>query len=287
MTGFGRSKKMVDDTTVTVEMKTVNHRFSEYHIRIPRPLLYLEDRIKKQVNPYISRGRIEIFVMIEGNNLLKRRLNVDWTLIDEYYHFIEDLKEKYHINKDHELSHFLMKEVLIHIEEVEEENKELESVILQAVDEAAKHLYEMRKVEGEILEKDLYNHLRKMENLTTELEQYAPKVVEIYRERLLKKMEEYVQSMFDESRILTEVAIFADRSDITEEITRLKSHIQQFETILQENGPVGRKLDFLLQEMNREVNTVGSKGNDSNIAKLVVEMKSNLEKMREQVQNVE
>lgn len=287
MTGFGRSKKMVDDTTVTVEMKTVNHRFSEYHIRIPRPFLYLEDRIKKQVNPYISRGRIEIFVMIEGNNLLKRRLNVDWTLIDEYYHFIEDLKEKYHINKDHELSHFLMKEDLIHIEEVEEENKELESVILQAVDEAAKHLYEMRKVEGEILEKDLYNHLRKMENLTTELEQYAPKVVEIYRERLLKKMEEYVQSMSDESRILTEVAIFADRSDITEEITRLKSHIQQFETILQENGPVGRKLDFLLQEMNREVNTVGSKGNDSNIAKLVVEMKSNLEKMREQVQNVE
>jgi len=287
MTGFGRSKKVMEHTSVTVEIKTVNHRFSEFHIRMPRQLVKIEDKIKKCLNQYVTRGRIEVFITIEGESLVKRRLNIDWKLIDEYYHFIESLKEKYEIHKETKISHFLMKEDLVDIEEIEEENEQLESAILQAVKEASVRLQEMRKLEGLELERDFQQHLRNLEDLSNEVSLYAPAIVENYRERLLKKVQEYASTITDESRILTEVALFADKSDITEELTRLKSHIKQFEHILQEKEPVGRKLDFLLQEMNREVNTIGSKGNDSTIAKLVVEMKSVLEKMREQVQNVE
>jgi len=287
MTGFGRSKKVMEHTSVTVEIKTVNHRFSEFHIRMPRQLVKIEDKIKKCLNQYVTRGRIEVFITIEGESLVKRRLNIDWKLIDEYYHFIEALKEKYEIHKETKISHFLMKEDLVDIEEIEEENEQLESAILQAVKEASVRLQEMRKLEGLELERDFQQHLRNLEDLSNEVSLYAPAIVENYRERLLKKVQEYASTITDESRILTEVALFADKSDITEELTRLKSHIKQFEHILQEKEPVGRKLDFLLQEMNREVNTIGSKGNDSTIAKLVVEMKSVLEKMREQVQNVE
>jgi len=287
MTGFGRSKIVMEHTSVTVEIKTVNHRFSEFYIRMPRQLVKIEDKIKKCLNQYVTRGRIEVFITIEGESLVKRRLNIDWNLIDEYYHFIEALKEKYEIHNETKISHFLMKEDLVDIEEIEEENEQLETIILQAVEEASVRLQEMRKLEGLELEHDFHQHLRNLEDLSNEVSLYAPTIVENYRERLLKKVQEYASTITDESRILTEVALFADKSDITEELTRLKSHIKQFEHILQEKEPVGRKLDFLLQEMNREVNTIGSKGNDSTIAKLVVEMKSVLEKMREQVQNVE
>jgi len=287
MTGFGRSKSESGKFSVNVEIKTVNHRFNEFNIRMPRQLLKIEDKIKKKLNPYIRRGRVEVYVSIEGDNSVTRKVHVDWDLIDEYYQFIKEAKEKYDIKGSVTLQDLLHHSELIHIEESENGNEELEESVLTAVEEAGILLKQMRIAEGEELKKDLLTSLTNIEQTVNELKQYAPIVVQLFKERLTKRMQEFVNGQIDESRMLTEVAVFADKADINEEITRLKSHIGQFIQTLNDHEPIGRKLDFLVQEMNREANTIGSKANDSNIAKKVVEIKSLLEKLKEQVQNIE
>jgi uncharacterized protein (TIGR00255 family) len=287
MTGFGRSKTESGSIAVIVEIKTVNHRFNEFNIRMPRPLLKIEDKIKKKLNQYVRRGRVEVYVTIEGGNTVTRKIQVDWNLIDEFYHFIHDAQKKYDIKGNITLQDLLKSSDLIHIEESENGNEELEELVLQATEEAAVQLKQMRTAEGEELKKDLLSSLLNIENNLNELQQLAPLVVELYKDRLTKRMQEFVNGQIDEARILTEVAVFADKADINEELTRLKSHIGQFIQTLNDHEPIGRKLDFLVQEMNRETNTIGSKANDSNIAKKVVEIKSLLEKLKEQVQNIE
>ncbi|PFA69009.1 YicC family protein [Bacillus sp. AFS015802] len=287
MTGFGRSKADSDQHSVTVEMKSVNHRFSECYIRMPRQLMKLEDKIKKQVSHSVKRGKVDIFITITGAGLVHKNLLIDWKLIQDYYQLVNKVKETFSLQDEVQLSHLLNREEFVIIEEMEEENEELEHLVLKAVEEAASSLRRMREKEGELLKKDFLLHLRNFEKNIAELNSHAPEVVNLYRERLRKRIVEYNEPSFDESRLLTEVAIFADKSDITEELTRLKSHIQYFHSTLTDEGPVGRKLDFMIQEMNREVNTIGSKANDSFISKIVVELKSTLEKLREQVQNVE
>ncbi|MBW3113929.1 MULTISPECIES: YicC/YloC family endoribonuclease [Bacillaceae] len=287
MTGFGRSKVESEQHSVTVEMKSVNHRFSECYIRMPRQLLKLEDKIKKQVSQSVKRGKVDIFITISGEGLVHKNLHIDWKLIQDYYQLVNKVKKTFSLHDEVQLSHLLDREEFVMVEEMEEENEELEHLVLKAVDEAVLDLRRMREKEGELLKNDFLTHLQKFELSVGELTQHAPEVVNLYRERLRKRIVEYNENSFDESRILTEVAIFADKSDITEELTRLKSHIQYFHSTLMNEGPVGRKLDFMIQEMNREVNTIGSKANDSFIATIVVELKSTLEKLREQVQNVE
>ncbi|MBP2240072.1 uncharacterized protein (TIGR00255 family) [Cytobacillus eiseniae] len=286
MTGFGRSKKSIDQLTVSVEMKAVNHRFSEYQIKMPRQLLYLEDRMKKKLGEYIYRGRVEVFVTVEGDRAFNREVHVDWSLLDDYYQNITKIKAKYKIDQSMTIQDVLRDE-FISIEEKETENEEIEMVLLSAIEEACLKLQQMRKLEGAELEKDLIDHLNHLSVRVGKLKEFAPQVVQQYKERLKKRMNLYLDGQLDETRILTEVAIFADKADINEELTRLLSHINQFANTLQENERVGRKLDFLIQEMNREVNTIGAKANDSSIAAEVVEMKSSLEKMKEQVQNIE
>ncbi|MCA1059224.1 YicC family protein [Rossellomorea aquimaris] len=287
MTGFGRSKVESEQHSVTVEMKSVNHRFSECYIRMPRQLLKLEEKIKKQVSHFVKRGKVDIFITISGDGLVHKNLHIDWKLIQDYYQLVNKVKETFSLKEEVQLSHLLNREEFVMIEEMEEENEELEQLVLKAVDEAAMELRKMREKEGELLRKDFLTHLQQFELNVIELTNQAPEVVNLYRERLRKRIVEYNETSLDESRILTEVAIFADKSDITEELTRLNSHIQYFHSTLLNEGQVGRKLDFMIQEMNREVNTIGSKANDSLIATLVVELKSTLEKLREQVQNVE
>jgi uncharacterized protein (TIGR00255 family) len=287
MTGFGRSKVDSEQHTVTVEMKSVNHRFSECFIRMPRQLMKLEDKIKKQVSQSVKRGKVDIFITITGDGLVHKNLHIDWKLIQDYYQLVNKVKETFSLKDELQLSHLLNREEFVMIEEMEEENEELEQLVLKAVAQAANDLRQMREKEGELLKKDFLTHLNHFETKIGELADHAPKLVDQYRERLRKRILEYNETSFDESRLLTEVAIFADKSDITEELTRLESHIQYFHSSLTGEGPVGRKLDFMIQEMNREVNTIGSKANDSFIATIVVELKSTLEKLREQVQNVE
>jgi uncharacterized protein (TIGR00255 family) len=287
MTGFGRSKAESEFFSVNVEVKTVNHRFCEMNIRMPRQLLKIEDQMKKRLSQYIRRGRVEVYVSLEGEGVVTRKVHVDWNLLEEYYQFIKQVREKYDVEGTVTLQDLLNRNELLHIEESEVGNEELENLVLAATEEAAHVLKQMRMAEGEELKKDLHSILAQLETNVVDLQQFAPLVVQSYKERLTKRMEEFMNGQLDETRILTEVAVFADKADINEEVTRLKSHIQQFLLTLKSIDPIGRKLDFLVQEMNREANTIGSKANDSNIAKLVVDIKSQLEKLKEQVQNIE
>lgn len=287
MTGFGRSNVELGDLTITVEVKSVNHRFSEFNIRMPRQLLVIEDKIKKKISELVTRGRVEVFITLAGTGHISSKVTVDWQLLDEYVSSIKAIQEKYQIDKMISLQDILTREDIITIDEDGTGNEELESVVLSAALEATKQLHMMRINEGKVLEEDIHTQLTALEKKVKNLREYAPKVVLHYTERLHKRMEEFANGVIDESRIVNEVAIFADKADINEELTRLQSHIEQFHKIMKMNEPVGRKLDFLLQEMNREVNTIGSKANDSNVAREVVEMKSLLEKMKEQVQNIE
>jgi uncharacterized protein (TIGR00255 family) len=286
MTGFGRSQRESNDLFLTVEIKTVNHRFCEYHIRMPRQLLKIEEKIKKQLNA-IHRGRVEVFVTLGGNGAVHRKVNIDWLLLEEYYQYILKIKEKYMLQSDVSIHDLLQREEWLQVEEVDLGNEELEKLVNITVEEAANQLMVMRIAEGKELEADIRKQLLLLEDSINEVKQYAPLVVMQYKERLAKRLTDFLSGALDEQRFITEVAIFADKADINEELTRLHSHIRQFEETLTESEPIGRKLDFLLQEMNREVNTIGSKANDSKIAKEVVEMKSLLEKVKEQVQNIE
>ncbi|MGG3466612.1 YicC/YloC family endoribonuclease [Neobacillus pocheonensis] len=287
MTGFGRGKTESGSYSVNVEVKTVNHRFCEMNIRMPRQLLKIEDKIKKKLNQHIRRGRVEVYVSLEGEGAVTRKVHVDWKLIEEYYQFIKEARSKFKIEGNVSLQDLLNRTDLIHIEESEAGNEDLENLVLAATEEAVILLKQMRMAEGEEIKKDLIAIISQLEAIVFELQKFAPLVVQSYKDRLTKRMLEFVNGQLDETRILTEIAVFADKADINEEMTRLKSHIQQFLQTLTDQEPIGRKLDFLVQEMNREANTIGSKANDSNIAKMVVEMKSLLEKLKEQVQNIE
>ncbi|MEH7075015.1 YicC/YloC family endoribonuclease [Neobacillus drentensis] len=287
MTGFGRAKTESDSFSVNVEVKTVNHRFCEMNIRMPRQLLKIEDRMKKKLSQYIRRGRVEVYVSLEGEGVVTRKVHIDWKLLDEYYETIKQVRDNYEVDGTITLQDLLSRSELLHIEESEIGNDELEKLVLAATEEAAIVLKQMRSAEGEELKKDLLAIISQLEKAVLELQKFAPHVAQSYKERLTKRMEEFINGQLDETRILTEVAVFADKADINEEVTRLKSHIQQFLQTLTSVEPIGRKLDFIVQEMNREANTIGSKANDSNIAKQVVDIKSLLEKLKEQVQNIE
>ncbi|ATH95378.1 hypothetical protein ACH95_16320 [Bacillus glycinifermentans] len=287
MTGFGSASKAEDGLTVAVELKSVNYRFKEVNARMPRPLLYLEDKIKQTIFKHIQRGRLELFVSVDDEALISRKIQVDWPLLEEYMKTADELKDRYKLSGEITLHDAFRFEHVIQIEEEPVYHEHLERVLLETVEAAVSELCSMREAEGARLKDDCLQHIAKLEKLTGEIEALAPAVVDHYRERLESRLEEWSADRFDESRLLTEVALFADRSDITEEVTRLKSHFRQFRDICEAGGASGRKLDFLVQELNREANTIGSKANDHRITKCVVEMKSSIEKIKEQVQNIE
>lgn len=287
MTGFGRSKKEIDQWTITVEIKSVNHRFCEISVRMPKNFLVLEEKIKKIIQSKVSRGRIELYVTMNGDGILSRSLAVDWNLADQYIKAFTELKRKYHLPEPIQLSDIVSQEHIFDVREQANEDEELEKLVLETVREAADNLLEMRAMEGKKLKDDLVKHLDSMEQLIKQIKSRAHLVSNLYKEKLKKRIAEFLQGNIDENRILMEAALLADKSDITEELTRLESHVIQFKETMKKSEPTGRKLDFIVQEMNREANTIGAKGNDSSIAKFVVELKSIIEKLKEQVQNIE
>lgn len=287
MTGFGRATKQYHHSTLHIEIKSVNHRFSDQIIRMPKQFLYLEDQIKKIISNYIHRGRVEVFVTLEDEEKKGQEISVNWPLLDQYYQLFHQLKDKYSIKEPISLRDLLNQEECFQIVERELDMEKLGEVLLATVEEAVIQLNNMRAVEGLELYKDLENNLKHIEAWVKQLQSLAPEVITQYREKLKTRIESYLPELIDEARLITEVAIFADRADINEELVRLHSHIRQFYQIMEEKNPIGRKLDFLLQEMNREVNTIGSKANSADIGTIVVEMKSSLEKMKEQIQNIE
>lgn len=287
MTGFGRGTVEWENASLTVEIKSVNHRFLEYNLRMPRQLLAIEDKIKKMINEEITRGRVEVFIILSGTGPITSKVNIDWVLLDDYFYSLRKIQEKYQLESQITMQDILSRDDFISIDEDPLGNEELETHVLQATREAVRQLKEMRIQEGSMLEKDLHTQLTAISDMIIRIRASAPNVVSQYAERLKKRMEDFAGGSIDEARLVNEVAIFADRVDINEELTRLQSHLEQFHHGLTMNEPIGRKLDFLLQEMNREINTIGSKANDALIARDVVEMKSLVEKMKEQVQNIE
>ncbi len=287
MTGFGRGVYEAEGFQIHAEIRTVNHRFSEFHIRMPRQLLMLEDKIKKQLTPYIRRGRAEVFISLDGKALIEKKLDVDWDLLDQYMGIMERISDKYGLHPTSSPEDASKWEGVLSIKEVHAFPPELEKGILAAVNMAGEQLKGMREAEGKLLNEDIRKQLVSLSEAAEEVKKHAPSVIHQYKERLQQRMQEFSAGVIDETRITSEVAVFADKVDINEELTRLNSHITQVDAALKSGNTIGRKLDFLVQEMNREVNTIGAKANDSRIAAQVVEMKSLLEKMKEQVQNIE
>ncbi|MGE7876995.1 YicC/YloC family endoribonuclease [Peribacillus muralis] len=287
MTGYGRDEAGNGQVNVFAEIKTVNHRFCEHTIRMPRQLLVLEEKVKKKANQYIKRGRVEIFITVEGESLVTKKVKVDWDLADQYVSLMAEVKGKYKLESSITLQDILQLESIFMTEEVPAVPRDLEVLLLEAVSGALENLKKMRTHEGQELALDMINQLNRFGEIVAGVKNHAPSVVEKYKTRMEIKLAELTDGQIEDSRIVTEAAIFADKCDINEELTRLDSHVRQFSATLSQNEPIGRKLDFLVQEMNREVNTIGSKANDSLITREVVEMKSLLEKLKEQVQNIE
>ncbi|WP_409294432.1 YicC/YloC family endoribonuclease [Peribacillus sp. SCS-26] len=287
MTGYGRGTGGGEGISILAEIKTVNHRFAEFQIRMPRQFLFLEDKIKKQISEYIKRGRIEVYITIEGGHSAERRLEVDWKLLDEFVQAMSQVKEKYNLGTEAAPGDLLKLDHIFRVVEEVESGEELQKKVLSAVREAASSLLQMRQLEGAELGRDMLGNLHQITAAVGKVELMAPAVHENYRKRLYDRIAEYTGGLVDESRLITETAIFAEKADINEELIRLKSHAAQFENTLSQSEPIGRKLDFLVQEMNREANTIGSKANNSQAAAVIVEIKSLLEKIKEQVQNIE
>jgi uncharacterized protein (TIGR00255 family) len=289
MTGFGQARGTAGDCRVTVEMKSVNHRYSEVVVRLPREWSFLEEDVKKAVQTSLQRGRADIFINTERETPAASIYEVDWMLAEGYINAARQLGERFGLQGSVEIKDLLRIPNMISLKQQPEDSLEtIREPLLSIVHEALAGLIRMREQEGLHLREDLRNRMNKLKMLHGSMAELAPAAVEDYRQRLHKRIVEWTDGMEpDEGRIAAEAAIFADRSDIEEELTRLASHMAQFLALLDSGEPAGRKLDFLLQEMNREANTIGSKAGHAGLAGLSVEWKAELEKIREQAQNIE
>ncbi len=288
MTGYGRSEKIAGGRHIVFEIKSVNHKFFEFSSRLPRGYLFLEDRLKTYVQSKISRGKADVFLQIETLAEADVQVLVNHSLAAAYVQALREIKEQYALQDDISLSLLARYPDLLSVHKAPEDEDAVWEAVRSAAEPAVESFLRMRESEGGRLKSDLLEKIAKLEALVGKVEELTPETVREYRERLQAKIQELLgENRFDEQRVLTEVAVFADKVAVDEETVRLRSHIKQFRELADAPEPVGRKMDFLTQEMNREANTIGSKSVNSKIAYLVVDMKSEIEKIREQVQNIE
>ncbi len=287
MTGFGRSERLIDGYLIKVQLKSVNHRYSDFTIKLPRYYSFLEDKIRNAALLGISRGKVEIIVNIEQKESDDREITLNRPVAEGYIKALLELSEL-GVNNDLSVSSMSRLPDIFNVEYKEIDEEMITSMVLDVFDDALSAFNAMRTDEGERLGVSLKEHLKSLLSEADIIENLSPKCVAEYRERLKCKIEEVIaDKMIDESRIITEAAIFADKIAVDEELVRLRSHVTAFEKTMKANEPVGKKLDFIVQEMNREANTTGSKCNNAEITSHVVEMKSVIEKIREQIQNIE
>lgn len=288
MTGYGRGEAPGRHRKFTVELKAVNHRYSEIVIRLPRHLVVLEDRMRRRIQSYVSRGRVDVFLTIEEGEDCPRAVKVDKALALAYYGAINEIKHDLSLSGPISIEQIISQPQVFMPEEGEDDPEDWWSAIDEALTAACRALLEMRLAEGKALGADLGQRLDYLENLVREMRVQAPEVVQAYQARLTGRIQELIRDIdVDEARLAQEVAHFAERSDISEELVRLDSHLNQMRAALGAETAVGRRLDFLAQEMFREINTIGSKAQDEVITARVVDFKSELEKTREQIQNIE
>lgn len=289
MTGFGRGEAGDDVRLFVVEMKSVNHRYNDIVVRMPKRLSYFEEKVKDLVKNEIKRGRVELYISLENIGEGDTDIALNLPLAQKYLTCLKEIQEKLQIVDDISVSLLAKFPDVIKVETAEEDEDQLWLCLKEASQKALQLLMNMRKDEGKKLSEDIENRCDYISKIIKTIETRSPQVVLEYKEKLRERVNELLEDsvQIDETRLNTEVVVYADKSAITEETVRLNSHIYQLKKALTEKQPVGRKLDFLIQEMNREVNTIGSKSNDLEIVSHVVELKSELEKIREQVQNIE
>jgi len=288
MTGFGRGEAEGHGKKFTVEVKSVNHRYCEVMLRMPRGMVSLEEKARRYILSRLARGRVDGFITVEDCAEKTAVVKVDKVLAASYYKAMEELISNLGISSGIKPEHLFSLPGVFSLEEPAEDIEAYWPVLEQALTGAVDGLLDMRSTEGVRLQEDLLSRLELIRVVLKGIEDRSPEVVEDYRFRLNQRLQEWLKdSTLDMNRLMAEVAVFAERSNITEEVVRLYSHIDQTGETLGMEEPVGRKLDFLLQEMNREINTIASKASDLQIAKAAVEIKSELEKIREQVQNLE
>lgn len=288
MTGFGRCETEVNGRQITVEMKSVNHRYFEFTCRTTRGYSFLEDKLKKYVAQKVARGKVDMYVSITEAEDSEVQVSINKPLASGYVNTIHSLASEYNIPDDLSVSVLSRYSDIFQIHKEEQDEEQVFADVKVALDKALDSFLSMREAEGEKLKEDVLSRVDTIISIVSQIEERSPITVEEYRQKLTKRISDMLESSdIDEQRILTEAAIFADKVAVDEETVRLRSHFEQMKTFFNSGVPIGRKLDFIVQEMNREANTIGSKVTDSILAHKVVDIKSEIEKIREQIQNIE
>lgn len=290
MTGFGRCQAVVNGREITVEIKSVNHRYFEFSCRTPRSYGFLDDKLKSYVNSRVSRGKIDVFVSIGASDEIPAEVTVNHQLVSGYLNAFKELSDTYGITNDASVVAVTRFPDVLTVHKPIEDEEQITTDVLQVAQTAMDSFVDMREAEGEKMKDDILSRANTIISIVNEIEKRSPQTVSEYESRLLERIKQTLAENdieLDEQRVLTEVAIFADKVAVAEETVRLKSHFEQLSEFLEYTEPVGRKIDFIIQEMNREANTIGSKVQDAVLAHKVVDIKSEIEKIREQVQNIE
>ena len=289
MTGYGKAELNIESREYQVEIKSVNHRYADINVRMPRTLIGLEEIIKKQINEKIKRGKIDVFITFENNSQEGKIVNINQELANIYIEELKKLANKEKILSDIQVIDIARLPDVLNIKIDDNDNK-IKNELTKVLEEAINKIYEMKEIEGEKIAEDLTKRIIKIEEKIKEISKKSSRLIEEYVVKLEKRIKEILKTEeVDETRLAQEVVIYADKCSIEEEITRLSSHIFQFKNIINnsEKETIGKKLDFLIQEMNRETNTIGSKANNLEITDAVIDIKTELEDIREQVQNIE
>ncbi|PAV29945.1 YicC family protein [Virgibacillus profundi] len=289
MTGYGSSTENIGDTAITVEIRSVNHRYLDFSAKIPRSFLFLEDKIKRIIQSYFERGRIEVYIEIAGDRFVQKNLQTDWDLMDQFINQINTAKDRYHLSGELPATILTALPEMITVQEIEQQPDDLNASILSNTELACIQVLKMREEEGAFLLKDLKERIASIENTVLLLQNRRTNVIEEYRRRIQKRIEEQLIDTvsIDHARLHQEIVLLAEKGDITEEITRLLSHVDHFMETINKSGAIGRKLDFIVQEMHREANTIGSKSTDPEISESTVLLKGEIERIKEQLQNIE
>ena len=288
MTGYGRAVRLTEGCEISVEIRSVNNRYLDCNVKLPRAYSYVEDRVKQLVKDSVSRGKVDVFISVTNPAGEDVKIALNRPVLEGYLSAMQTVAAEYPVQNDITVTALTRLPDVFVMEKAEIDEEARAAEVLQTVSEALMQYHEMRATEGAVLAQDLLNRSQTILKLVEAVEARSPITVAEYRARLQAKMQEVLtNTTIDEGRILTEAAVFADKVAVDEETVRLRSHLRQMEKMLSDGGAIGRKLDFLLQEMNREANTIGSKGNDLEQARTVVDIKAELEKIREQTQNIE
>ncbi|MBR2893340.1 MAG: YicC family protein [Clostridia bacterium] len=288
MTGFGRAQEILDGMSISVEIKSVNHRYFDFSSRVPRTYGFLEEKLKTYIQTKVARGKIECYVSIEALEIEDCIVNVNHSLAAGYIAALKEIGERYNLTDDISISSVAKYHDIFSVHKSEADEERIWNAVKAVADKALDSFVSMREKEGEKLKDDILSRCDTILSLVSFIEERSPETVKEYNAKLLERMRTVLEDVqVDQQRILTEAAIFADKIAVAEETVRLRSHISQMHEFMESEAAIGRKMDFLIQEFNREANTIGSKAQDTEIAKRVIDIKAEIEKIREQVQNIE